>query len=90
MAHRDLASRIHVRNAPKADKPEPTRMTPSGHAAFKFAVMRNALSVVACSLRPQGGEQMSGREFITCLRGGERSPIIAGDGDVDAAKDKAN
>jgi hypothetical protein len=27
LAHRDLASRIHVRNAPKADKPEPTRMT---------------------------------------------------------------
>jgi hypothetical protein len=27
MAHRDLASRIHVRNALKADKPEPTRMT---------------------------------------------------------------
>jgi hypothetical protein len=23
-AHRDLASRIHVRNARKADKPEPT------------------------------------------------------------------
>ena len=30
MAHRDLASRIHVGNAPKADKPEPTRMTHSG------------------------------------------------------------
>jgi len=27
LAHRDLASRIHVRNAPKADKLEPTRMT---------------------------------------------------------------
>jgi len=30
MADRDLASRIHFRNAPKADKPEPTRMTQSG------------------------------------------------------------
>jgi hypothetical protein len=28
LAHRDVASKIHVRNAPKADKPEPTRMTP--------------------------------------------------------------
>jgi len=29
-------------------------MTPSGHPAFKFAVMRNGtLSVVACSFRPQ-------------------------------------
>jgi len=28
-AHRDLASRIHGRNAPKADKPEPTRMVES-------------------------------------------------------------
>jgi hypothetical protein len=27
MAHRDLASRIHIRNAPKTVKPEPTRMT---------------------------------------------------------------
>jgi len=33
MAHRDLASRIHFRNAPKADKPEPTRMTPSRSTA---------------------------------------------------------
>ena len=27
VAHRDPASRIHVCNAPEADKPEPTRMT---------------------------------------------------------------
>jgi hypothetical protein len=27
VAHRDLASRIQVRNALKADKPEPTRMS---------------------------------------------------------------
>jgi len=27
LAHRDLVSRLHVRYAPKADKPEPTRMT---------------------------------------------------------------
>jgi hypothetical protein len=27
LAHGDLASRIHARNAQKADKPEPTRMT---------------------------------------------------------------
>src|SRR5207244_9925173 len=32
LAHRDLASRIHVRNAPKADKPEPTRMTHKRHS----------------------------------------------------------
>jgi hypothetical protein len=32
MTHRDLASRIHVRNAPKADKPKPTRKTQSGHS----------------------------------------------------------
>src|SRR5262245_15588139 len=32
LAHRDLAPRIHVRNAPKADKPEPTRMTLSRHS----------------------------------------------------------
>jgi hypothetical protein len=30
LAHRDLASRIHFRNAAKADKLEPTRMTHSG------------------------------------------------------------
>ena len=24
LAHRDLASRIHIRSAPEADKPEPT------------------------------------------------------------------
>jgi hypothetical protein len=29
VAHRDLASIIHVRDAPKADKAEPTRMTHS-------------------------------------------------------------
>ena len=29
VAHRDLASRIHVGNAPKVDKPEPTRMMQS-------------------------------------------------------------
>jgi hypothetical protein len=33
LAHRDLASRIQVRNALKADKPEPTRMTQTGHCA---------------------------------------------------------
>jgi hypothetical protein len=27
LAHRDLASRIHVGNAAEADKPKPTRMT---------------------------------------------------------------
>jgi hypothetical protein len=31
VAHRDLASRIHVRNAAKADRPEPTRMTRRRH-----------------------------------------------------------
>src|SRR5262245_24239539 len=32
LAHRDLASRIHVCNAPEADKSEPTRKTHSGHS----------------------------------------------------------
>jgi hypothetical protein len=32
LAYRDLASRIYVRNAPKAGKAEPTRMTRRGHA----------------------------------------------------------
>jgi len=31
LAHRDLAPRIQVRNATKADEAEPTRMTWNGH-----------------------------------------------------------
>jgi hypothetical protein len=44
VAHRDLASRIHVRNAPEADKPEPTRMTRLGHRRDVRNVRRGALS----------------------------------------------
>jgi hypothetical protein len=40
LAHRDFASRIQVCNAPKADKPEPTRMTHSGHAAQSTGFLR--------------------------------------------------
>jgi len=32
MANRNLASRIHVRDAAEADKTEPTRMTQTGHS----------------------------------------------------------
>jgi len=39
MAHRDLASGIHVRNAPKADKPEPTRMTDAVEKGFDSIVV---------------------------------------------------
>jgi hypothetical protein len=40
VAHRDLASRIHVRNALKADKLEPTRMTHSGPSWFASVAPR--------------------------------------------------
>src|SRR5262245_29299335 len=41
LAHSDLASRIHVGNAPEADKPEPTRMTQSSGKARYVTLFRD-------------------------------------------------
>jgi len=42
MAHRDLASRLHVRNDLQTDIAAPTRMTQLGSRAAYFAATRNA------------------------------------------------